>query len=467
MYNVLINQSATKPDFIFQDLAESFEHPDEVTYVFNIRPGVKIAPNTLGVPERDLDSEDALVSWQRIQTEPRANAAAFVNQFIDSFAAPDPSTFIIKTNEPFAWFLSSVGAFTSTTVPRELIQGDPSVMRTNGVGAGPFVLTRFTEGQGLSLNRNPNYYRAPQPYIDGIDVKIIPDRAARRAAFLSRQIHLYIAENKAEAEDILEQGDFYRVKEPAFIFNSFVINIERDPWQNPLVRRAVSRAINRQQFIDLIAVGDAKPNGLVHWPTGPFALSEEDLNTKYQPYNPEEATQLLAQAGYPDGLKIKVTYPAGNIGSMDKYVPILLEQFKAVGIEIEQDPQDFLTWLDNYRRRDYDATLALNPVLQTPQTPLNWHTSQGPTGDGSYQVGLMDPEVDEAVRRAHTTTTSLEELIEAVHDAQKLIYSKDPAYLPIYSSYTNFLYWNFVKNHPHTRGLGFTYLLINDWWLDL
>ena len=55
---MLLNQSPTKPEFVFLDLAQSYELPDESTYIFTMRPGVKVTPNDLGVPERDLDAED-------------------------------------------------------------------------------------------------------------------------------------------------------------------------------------------------------------------------------------------------------------------------------------------------------------------------------------------------------------------------------------------------------------------------
>ena len=63
---MLVNQSVTRPDFIYLDLAQSYEIVDPQTYVFHIRPGVRITPNDLGVPERDMDGEDVRVNLERI-----------------------------------------------------------------------------------------------------------------------------------------------------------------------------------------------------------------------------------------------------------------------------------------------------------------------------------------------------------------------------------------------------------------
>src|SRR6476660_2129525 len=77
LYNLLVNQSATRPEFVYLDLAQSFEAPDPQTYVFQIRPGVRVTPNDLGVPERDLDGEDVRVSLERIKSDPMANNYSF------------------------------------------------------------------------------------------------------------------------------------------------------------------------------------------------------------------------------------------------------------------------------------------------------------------------------------------------------------------------------------------------------
>ncbi|HWO94609.1 MAG TPA: ABC transporter substrate-binding protein, partial [Dehalococcoidia bacterium] len=320
VYNLVAHQSAVDPSFMLFDLSESVEQIDDLTYTFKIRPGVKIAPNDLGAPERDLDANDALVSFQRIQAEPRANAGAFVKQRVASFEAPDPTTFTVRTNEPYAWFFNGIGSFVATVVPRELIEGDLGQLRTRGAGGGAYRLTNFTEGEGATLERNPNYYRKPLPYIDGYDIKVIPDRAARRVAFLDRQTYFYQAENVAEAEDLQNQGDFVLVQEPYFTFYSFTMNAERDPWQDARIRRAAHRAINRQQFADVLQPGNGRPNGLVHWPTGPYALSEDEL-AELQPHDPDEARRLLEEAGYPDGITIRLMYPSGL--EIPNYLPIL------------------------------------------------------------------------------------------------------------------------------------------------
>ena len=222
-------------------------------------------------------------------------------------------------------------------------------------------------------------------------------------------------------------------------------------------------AINRQQYIDLVYNGDARANGLVHWPTGAYALPEEELE-ELQGFDPELSRQLLQDAGLDLPVPITVMFPANStIEEHSSHLPIFLEQMAAAGFEVQQDAQDFNTWLDNYTNKNYDASLALNQVYETPEIPLDFHHSAGPAGDDIYSNGLQDPEVDAAIEEAKTITEP-DELVEAIHEVQRLIYDKGPCFLPIVSPFSRTLYWNFVKNIP--SGLGSTGLLINTWWLD-
>lgn len=445
-----------------------------MTWIFGIRPGVKIAPNEMGVPERDMDAIDAYESFERIKGLEAANAAVFVNDWFETHEASDDGTiYTVTTPTPYAWFLQRMGFFINNIPPRELIAGDVEQLRTAAVGGGPFSVPigGYTEGESLVMNKNPNYYRtdpnnndAQLPYLDGRDVKIIADRAALRTAFLSEQTHTYGPENRAEADDLLAGYDVYQASsEPVNTFISVTMNVERPPYDNPLIRKAVMHSINRQQYVELVYGGDAQANGLVHWPQGAYALPPEELD-ELQKFDPELSKQLIQEAGFEVPLKINVMFPGSStIEEHDTHLPIFLEQMAAAGFDVEQDPQDFGTWLDNYTNKNYDMSFSLNQVYETPEIPLDFQHSKGPAGDEIYSTGLQDPAIDAAIDAAKTLT-NLEELADAIQELQRQIYEAGPVFLPIVSPFSRTLYWNFVKNVP--TGLGSTGLLLNDTWLD-
>jgi ABC-type transport system substrate-binding protein len=135
----------------------------------------------------------------------------------------------------------------------------------------------------------------------------------------------------------------------------------------------------------------------------------------------------------------------------------------AAGIELEQDPQDFTTWLENYRTLNYTLSLSLNQVYETPETPLNFHIAKGPIGDRSYAVGINDPAIEAAVDKSKTTL-EFEALKQATIDAQKLIYSKQPMFLPLVSPFSYTAYSKKVHNVPD--GIGTSGLLLSTPWIE-
>lgn len=464
VYNVLVNQSATKPEFLYFDLAESFETPDDATYVFKIRPGVKVAPNSLGVPERDLDAEDVKANLTRLMTDAATNQYGFAHQNIDTVTVQG-NTVAVKTKGPYAWFINRVGLFFDCIAPRELLAGDLTRLADKTAGAGPYRLISVTEGERARFERNPNYYRkdaatgAQLPYVDALDVRVVFERAAQRTAFLSGQIHAYMVGTGAEARTL---GDVPIARDPAFAFISFTMNPQRKPFDDPRVRRAISRAIDRSAYVRIVYGGDAQPNGLVQWPLGSYALTPQELETKYQPFNLADAKALVNAVG---GIKFKMMFPANtSIQEHGQHLPIFIEQMRAAGIEVEQDGQDFGNWIDNYHGLKYDSSLALNQIYETPELPLAFHTTGGPFGDKSYIQGIGDAEIDAAVKKVNGTLT-LAARIEAVHAAQKIIYSKDPAFFPLVSPYAYVAYSKVVKNIP--AGVGSTNYLLNEYWMDV
>jgi len=464
MYNLLVSQSSTKPDYTFLDLAQSYETPDDLTYVFKLRPGVKIAPNGLGVAEREMDADDVKATFERLKTDASTNQYSFASKYVRSVSV-NGDTVTVKTTEPYAWFISRVSSSFNTIPPRELLEGDMTRLNSQGAGGGPYRLVSVTENDVANFVRNPNYYRTDEsnggtrlPYVDELEVRVIFDRATQRTGFLSNQTHQYWAESGTEARGL---GGYPIAREPVFAYISFTMNPKNKPFDDPRVRRAISRAIDRKQFVDRVYAGDAQANGLVHWPLGSYALSPDELESEYQPFDLAEARQLVEAVG---GITLKMAYPSNTtIQEHGQHLSVFVEQMKQANIEVDQQPLEFSAWVTAYHDLAYDCSLALNQVYETPELPLLFHTTNGPFGDHTYIQGLGDAEIDAAVAKANTTL-DFDLRKAAVHEAQKLIYAKDPMYLPFVSPYQSIAFSKQLKNIP--IGVGTTQYSLTTYWLD-
>jgi ABC-type transport system substrate-binding protein len=473
LYNVLISRSNADPTFIFYDLAQSFEQVDEQTYLFKIRPGVKIAPNSLGIPERDMDALDAQRSIERAHAENDVISRVFTEPWVD-VAQANGDTFTFKTKGAYSYFLSEIGrALGGTIPPREAFEQKIS-LRDQAAGAGSFMIKpgSYEETGSVVLQRNPNYYRTDEksglklPFIDSIESSLITDRQARRTAFLGKQIYSYGAADATEAKELVSQNkSLYISRSPAFTFISFTMNPTRDPWKDDRIRKAALHALDRKQFIDLIVgEGEGKPDGLVHWPTGPYAFNETELD-EFQKYDPKQSRDLIKAATGNDTIKVKITYPVSDIEFHDKHLPIFLKQMKEAGFDVQEDPKDFSAWLGDYTDVKYDASLSLNQIYETPRIALDWQSAKGPAGDGHFAIGIgsIYPEVEKAIMDSKQAKDQQDHFAK-VRAAQKVVYDKGPAFLPIFSWYAYTLYWDFVKN---VHELGDTGTFLSDTWLDL
>ena len=475
IYNVLLDRSRTDPSTFYYDLAESYELVGDDTYIFTLRPGVKIAPNSLGIPERDMDSSDAKAWLDRITQEEAAVARAFTNLWLDSYEATDATHFQIKTKGPYAYFLFRLGPPLGGTIPpKEFFEGGMS-LQDQGVGAGPhgvIVSGEYSNTGGMLVQRNVNYYRKDAddralPFIDEVQAVRISDRQPRRTAFIDKQIHSYAAENKEERDQLLSQvGGSYFTEDPSNTFVSFTMHPEKEPWTDENIRKAANFALNRQEYVDLIVGSDGgQIDGLVHWSVGDFALPPDEL-AELQPFDPEESKRLIREATGNDRISIKVIYPISDIEFHDKTLPIWRQQMDAAGFDLEEDPQDFTTWLANYQTLNYDASLSLNQVYETAEIPLDFHSKDGPQGDRNYAVGIgaLYPEIEQAIQDSKAVADP-NDAIEQVREVQRMIYDKGPAFLPFMTWTTYTMYHELVKNVP--RDLGATGLYYaNEMWLD-
>lgn len=472
MYNALFNQSAVDPRFRLDDLASGYEMPDPegLEHIFTIRPNVMIAPNTLGVPERALDAQDCKASYDIIQTLDLANACQFVCQYFQNTEALENNTvFKITLSKPYAWFQVNIGRAINLVIPRELTEVDAGTLRNNGAGGGAFQITpgTFVEGEGLKMHKHPSYWRASEgvPYMDGWDIRIIPDRAGRRAAFINQQAYDYGASSESEVDELLAAHDLYLGSEdPTYTFIAFTMNVLRPPFDDPRIRKAALYALNRDEFVQRVYEGAAKPNGIVHWPVA-GALDPEEL-AELQPYDPERSKQLIQDAGHDLPLRINCMFPGQQtIEEHDTHLPIWLVQMEDAGFSVNQEALDIATWLTRYRQKDYDSSLALNQIYETAEIPLDFSLSIGPAGSDIYTEGMQDPEVDAAIDGTKQIL-DFDERVEAVKQVQRLLYEKGPMFIPIVTPLSRTLYWNFVKNIP--TGIGTSgFFLTHQIWLDI
>jgi peptide/nickel transport system substrate-binding protein len=329
------------------DLAERWETPDDTTYIFHLRQGVKWH-NKPPVNGRELVAEDVKFSFDRFLTVP-GNPERQLLESVDRVEVVDRYTVKFVLKEPFVWLLDILAnAMCMWIVAPEVAQkyGDFKKVET-AIGTGPFLLESYEPNVKTIFKRNPDYFRQGLPYIDGVEWLVVPDESTGLAMYRTGQLDTGPGGNWAVRQEDLEalkKSHPHLRYQDMLAINSTTIWMRTDqpPFNDVRVRRAISQAVDRQALIEAVYLrGEPSPaigRGLAQWSLPIDQLGE---GARYYQYNPKEARRLLAEAGYARGLKTQLTVSSGYGRDLIEATQLVQRYLKDVGIEVELKIQEY------------------------------------------------------------------------------------------------------------------------------
>ena len=451
------------------DLAESWSQPDELTYVFKLRKGVRFHPKP-PVNGRELTAADVVYSMERFRTV-KGNPQAYMLGMVDKVTAVDRSTVKFTLKEPYAWFLDMIAnPMTLAIVARECVEKFGDLKKTEAtIGTGPWMLENYRPNVGFTLRRHPNYFRAGLPYLDRIDVTIDEDNASRFAAFLAGKYHLGWenggAINRTDWNAMHAKGRQHRpglrtAEHPSNVVYRVFMRTDKAPFSDVRVRRAISMAINRKGIIEAVAEGTGWLNPAVPLALGDWGLAIEHLGEGEKYYKPDhaEARRLLAEAGHPNGFTTVMDF--NNYGSsfMDDAIALILRDLKSVGIDAKLNRKEYGAYIattatGNYEGMYYGATPFLDPdnYLYTNFAP----------GHPRNVAKVNDPVLtDLLVRQRRTADVAARRSL--IHDIQRHAAAQQYI-IEVYSPVTIFVWDPKLKNYGPNLGYDYGGRLVAAW----
>jgi len=359
------------------DLAERWDEPDDTTVVFHLRRGVRWH-NRPPVNGRELTAEDVKFSYDRFLTE-KGNPLRFMLDPVDRVDVVDRYTVRFRLKEPFVWLLNMLANPTGTwIVAREVVEKYGDLKRAEtAIGTGPFLLERYEPNVKTVFRRHPDYFRSGQPSVDGVDWLVMEDEAAQLAAYRTGQIDC-----APWHQWVVRQQDLAELKKshPQLMYRDFVSNVttgiymrtDKPPFNDVRVRRAISHAVDRQAIVDAVFLrGEPTPaigRGLTEWSP---RIDQLGSGAQYYRHDPKEARRLLAQAGFPQGLKTQLTVTGGYGNDLLDAFQLAQRQLKEGGIEAELKVQEYGAYMATTFAGKYEG-LALGPfsISWEPHTAL-------------------------------------------------------------------------------------------------
>jgi peptide/nickel transport system substrate-binding protein len=278
------------------------------------------------------------------------------------------------------------------------------------VTGGPFRLAGHSPQQTIILERDPRYWGAPQPYLDRLVFRILPEIGNQLGQLLAGEVQLMPVVPPAEAPRIQANPDVRLVEFPSRTYGLVLWN-NRDPlFADRRVRRALSLAINRKALVDAVFHGHARlSNGPVL--SSMWAYNDALLQL---PYDPKPAGDLLAQAGWrPAGsdanlrrgekrFGFDLLYPAGN--AMRQQMALLIQADLArLGIQVRPVQVEFTSLIARLESGGYQAVIwAWTEATKVDLTAL-WGTPRENEATDNY-LGYSNPEVDRLITAAREET---------------------------------------------------------------
>ena len=455
IFDRLVESETTGPgqSALVPGLAESWEvSPDGLTYTFHLREGVKFHDGAV------LTADDVVYTFDRMLNPATKALNTDILTFIagsqermdgkaDSVSglkAVDDRTVQITLTQPYAAFLALLASPGASIYERAFTEkaGDQFGLTPETTnGTGPFILTDYTLNDSETLEANENYWRG-RPKLDKLLIRVVSDSETLRMLFESDEIDVFDLDYAPTQTPYFFGSDQWKDQVrsgPRVGIYYYNINQAKKPFDDVRVRQAFQMAIDRQTILDKNFYGRGKledgvmPRGLAcYTPATPIE------------YNPAKAKELLAEAGYPDGVDINLQQVSSWSSKWSDMNQIIQAQVAEAGFKaniVTTDEAAFLAARKVGEAENY--TQVWSADFNDPDNFFYTFFSESGTKTRGYNNN--DPEVFAAIEKARGMTDQ-EARCKLYQDLTAQIVGKDAAWVPLFSLDHNYVVQPRVKN---------------------
>src|SRR5271166_4243433 len=413
-------------------LAESWEIPDSLTYIFHLHHGVRFH-NGQSLTARDVKwTFDSLISGKL------RSAKASTYAPVDRVDAPDDYTVIFHLKQPFAPLLWNLSEGAIGIVP----YGSGEDFNRHPIGSGPFTFVSAQQDKEVVIERSPDYWNTPAK-LERVQFKVIPD-ATTRALELRKQ-SADVAINALTADTVVtlrRDRDLTVMESPGTIYAYLAMNLRDPVLKDVRVRRAIAYAINVQPIIHYLLRDQAQPAYSVlppqHW------AYDADV-TKY-PHDPDRAQRILDEAGYRpvNGIRFHITMKTSTEESTRLLAAVLQQQLHEVGIALDIRTFEFATFFADITKGAYQFhSLRWIGGNLDPDIFEHIFGSNSFAPKRANRTFYSNARVDELIREGRSTVDQQKR--KAIYDQIQQIVAEDLPYINLWYSDNVLVHTNRVQ----------------------
>ncbi len=331
-------------------------------------------------------------------------------------------TFRLKQPQPSLLALLASGA--SPVYP---CHASPAQMRQHPIGTGPFKFVEYKPNESIKLTKNADYWKKDRPYLDGIEYSIIPNPATQMLAFAAGKFDMSFPYGvsipllkdvqrqapQASCDLTLDNGS-----------RTMIVNRSKPPFDNPDLRRAMSLALDRRAFIDILTEGKGVLGGaMLPPPEGVWGMPAEMLTT-LPGYDPDvqkrrdEARAIMKDLGYGPDNRLQVAVTTRNIPGYRDPAVILIDQLKDIYIDGQLDAVDTAVYFPKLFRKDYTVGLAITETAL--DDPDQMFFENYVCGAERNYTGYCNPEFDRLAAR-QSAEGNVEKRRQLVWQAERML----------------------------------------------
>ncbi len=424
-------------------LAESWENPDNNTWIFNLRKDAKWQDGNKVFPKGqapEVTAQDVKYSIERILDPATKSGRLTLVSSVDKVEVLDKYKVKITTKEPDAFLLDNLADV--YIVNQKIVEtlGSEEFAR-NPIGSGPFKLDEIKPDDYVSVVRNEGHWL--KPYLDKIIIKPIPDPNALLIALESGDIDLVAQIPQKDVERIESVPNLAVMKQGTAAYRYMAFNCENEPTKDLKFREAICVAVDMDSAVNAIF-----PPGMAERAVGPVPpsiLGHDPSLKKYWEYNPDKAKQLLAELGWKDsnndgvldkdGKELNLRILAPQDANRSKLSVIIATSLKDLGVKTQVQNLEWGTLLTEVDKGNFDMFILGGYSGPNGMLFMFHSRNKGPNGNMSLYENLQ---VDELLDRG-VTLVKPEEREPLWKHAQEIIVQDKP-HMPAYHEYFFFAY---------------------------
>jgi peptide/nickel transport system substrate-binding protein len=433
-FNIFDNLVSRHPDGrLYPGLATDWKLEGHTTYRFKLRPGVKWHN---GDP---FTSADAKFSIERTYDSAAKTMVATALSTIDRVEAPDPFTLVIHTKKPDPLLPARLAFYGGQIVPKKYLEAvGNDAFNAKPVGTGPVRFMSWVKDDKLVLEANPDYW-GERIDTDRVIFRAIPEAAPRIAALLKGEVDVITQLPPDHGERVA--GNPATKVQGALYAGLYVlaVNSKRPPLDNPLVKQALSLAIDR----DLIVKELWRGRGIV--PSGPIAKGDNHFDASLPPlaYNPKEARERLKKSGYKNE-EVFIETTVAYVSNDKTMAEAIVAMWRDVGINAKVEVIEYSVRAQKNREKSFKGMFWSDPTSTLGDPDGMMWRLLGPGGPQDY---WRHPRFDELGNAARF---SVDEKFraEAYREMTKIFLENFP-WIPVIQPYEDYGVQKYVEWTPN------------------